>query len=67
MVYLKLCSVELAPILTLIFQASIHQSANWKQANVVPIFKKGDCTQCNNHRPPVMFKITRAHPYILTV
>jgi len=40
---LKICSVKLAPILTLIFQASIHQSsipADWKQANIMPIFKR---------------------------
>jgi len=46
--FLKLCSIELAPILTFIFQVSIHQSsipADWKQANVVPIFKKGDRIQ----------------------
>ena len=38
----------------LIFQASIHQSRvppDWKQANIVPVFKKGDCTLCSNYRP----------------
>lgn len=52
--FLKLWSAELAPILTLIFQASIHQTSiplDWKQANIVPIFKKGDRTQCSNYRP----------------
>ena len=45
--FLKLRSTEIAPILTLIFQASIHKSRvppDWKQANIVPIFKKGDRT-----------------------
>ena len=52
--FLKLCSTEIAPILILIFQASIHQSRvppDWKQANIVPVFKKGDRTLCSNYRP----------------
>ena len=52
--FLKLCAIEVAPILTLIFQPSIHQSSvppDWKQANIVPIFKKGDRTLCSNYRP----------------
>ena len=51
---LKLWAIEAAPILTLIFQASIHQSSvppDWKQANIVPIFKKKDHTLCSNYRP----------------
>jgi len=43
---LKLCSMELAPLL--IFQASIQQSrvpSDWK------IFKKGDRILCHNYRP----------------
>ena len=35
---LKLCAIEVAPILTFIFQASIHQSSvppDWKQANII--------------------------------
>ena len=50
--FLKLCAIEVAPILTLIFQASIHQfsfSPDWKQANNVPIFKTGDRTLCSNY------------------
>ena len=52
--FLKLCSIEIAAILILIFQASIHQSRvppDWKQANIVPVFKKGDRTLCSNYRP----------------
>ena len=40
---LKTAVHEIAPILTLIFNASMHQGElplNWKQANIVPIFKK---------------------------
>jgi hypothetical protein len=38
-------AAEVAPILHLFFQASINQGilpTDWKTANVVPIFKKGD-------------------------
>ena len=45
--FLKECSIETAPILTLIFQCSIQQGSmpdEWKTANIIPIFKKGDHT-----------------------
>ena len=41
--FLKEFSNEIAPILTLIFQSSIHQGYipdEWKTANVIPLFKK---------------------------
>ena len=41
---LKELSKELAPVFALFFQASIDQGVlpdEWKEANVVPIFKKG--------------------------
>ena len=47
------CSV-IAPILTVIYQQSIDSGAipsDWKNANVVPIFKKGDRTKPENYRP----------------
>jgi len=50
----KIPGIELAPLLTFIFQASIQQSrvpSDWKQANIVPIFKKGDRTLCHSYRP----------------
>ena len=47
-------SSELAPILTLLFKASLHQQSLpdiWKRANVSPIYKKGDKTNPSNYRP----------------
>ena len=51
---LKELSSELAPILTLLFKASLHQQsllATWKHANVNPIYKVGDKTNPSNYRP----------------
>ena len=51
---LKELSSELAPILTLLFQASLNQQSLpdiWKHANVNPIYKKGDKTNPSNYRP----------------
>ena len=51
---LKEISFQLAPPLTLVFQASLNQQKlpiDWKIAHVVPIFKKGDRASPNNYRP----------------
>ena len=42
---LKECSSEIAPVLTYIFNESLAQCAvpdDWRQANVAPVFKKGE-------------------------
>ena len=51
---LKELNLELAPVLALIFQASLHQCRlplDWKIANVVPIYKKGDHGSPSNYLP----------------
>ena len=45
---------NVAPVLALIFNASLHQGKlplDWKSAMVVPVFKKGSCTNPSNYRP----------------
>ena len=51
---LKGLASVLAPIITLLFNASLHQQSLpdiWKHANVSPIYKKGDKTNPSNYRP----------------
>ena len=51
---LKQCGNELAPILTCIFKQSLSTGEvplDWKHANVVPIFKKGNRCKPENYRP----------------
>ena len=51
---LKEMATEVAPMLQLFFQASINQGTippEWKTANVVPIYKKGDKSKAENYRP----------------
>jgi len=51
---LKEIYLEIAPSLTLIFQASVYQCSipyDWKVANITPLFKKGDHSLPGNYRP----------------
>ena len=51
---LQLFARELAPAVTLLFQASLHQSkvpSDWKWSRVVPVFKKGKRNSPANYRP----------------
>ena len=44
---------EIAPVLQSLFQQSLNESkipSDWKKANIVPIFKKGDRTKPSNYR-----------------
>ena len=48
------CSSEIAPILALIYNESLAQGTvtdDWRQANVAPIFKKGEKYDAANYRP----------------
>ena len=51
---LKECSSEIVPILALIYNETLAQGTvpdDWRQANVVPIFKKGEKYYAANYRP----------------
>ncbi len=51
---LKECGDELCPSLTIIFNNSLLSGSlpdKWKEANVVPVFKKGDKADILNYRP----------------
>ena len=51
---LKECSSKIAPVLTYIFNESLAQGAvpdDWRQANVAPVFKKGEKYDAANYRP----------------
>jgi len=51
---IKEMAKEFTPMLTLIFQASIHQGAvpdDWEIALVTPVYKKGDRSNLANYHP----------------
>ena len=51
---LQIAAEELAPALSLIFQRSLDTGdlpESWLQANISPIYKKGDRTLAENYRP----------------
>ena len=53
-IVLKECANELAPVLSHIFQLSIDTGKlpkDWRNANLSPIFKKGDRHTASNYRP----------------
>ena len=51
--FFKEFATEIAPCLTILFQASLNQGIipdDWKKAFVVPIFKKGDRSSPSTYR-----------------
>ena len=53
-IILKTLSVELSPILQMLFQKSLREGclpSQWKSAYVAPIFKKGERSTPSNYRP----------------
>ena len=58
---LNAAAEELAPALDVLFQFSLDQGeipTDWKEALVVPIFKKGDKHQASNYMPVSLSSIT---------
>ena len=51
---LKELALELTPIFTIFYQASLDQGEipdDWRKANVAPVFKKGERNKAENYRP----------------
>ena len=58
---LKECAREIAPSLTKLCNLSLSLGefpSQWKRANVVPVYKKGDRNLCDNYRPVSLLCIT---------
>ena len=58
---LKTCAQQLAPGLATIFQRSIDAGtlpSDWRNANVAPVFKKGDVHLAENYRPVSLTCVT---------
>jgi hypothetical protein len=60
-IVLKTCAKTLAPGMTKIFQKSIDYGElpdDWLNANVAPVYKKGDVHKAENYRPVSLTSVT---------
>ena len=58
---LKIASDQIAPVLSRIFQKSYDSGilpSDWKDANIIPFYKKGDKQLPSNYRPVSLTSIT---------
>ena len=58
---LKTCAHQLAPGLAIIFQRSVDAGtlpSDWRNANIAPVFKKGDVHLAENYRPVSLTCVT---------
>ena len=58
---LKETAHSIAPVLTRLITLSLHSKRvpqGWKEANVIPVHKKGNKSNCNNYRPISLLNIT---------
>ena len=56
-----MCAHQIYPVYTILFQASLHQGRipnDWKEAHIVPVYKKGDTTNAENYRPVSLTSVT---------
>ena len=61
---LKEAADEIAPAITLLFQASLNQGntpSTWRKALVVPISKKGSTSDASNYRPISLTSVHSKH------
>jgi hypothetical protein len=52
--FLKLCAHEIVEVFQILYQASLDQGTvpqDWKEADIVPLFKKGERSRAENYRP----------------
>ena len=58
---LKICAHEVVDMYLVLFQASLDQGVvppDWKEGNIVPLYKKGDRSLPENYRPITLTSIT---------